>query len=48
MGEHATPDRWAVVGANASWIVIPLLILWRMWNTEHPFTRPIGGQPQGV
>lgn len=27
----------AVVGANASWIVFPVLIITRMWRSEEPF-----------
>jgi peptidoglycan biosynthesis protein MviN/MurJ (putative lipid II flippase) len=29
-GPSATPHLLSVVGANASWIIAPLLILWRM------------------
>jgi hypothetical protein len=28
-----------VVLSNLAWIVFPLLIIGRMWGTEHPFTR---------
>jgi len=34
-GAHATPHLAAVVGANASWIVVPALILYRM--SREPF-----------
>ena len=40
MGEFASPNILAVVGANASWVIIPLLLIWRMWDAEHPFTKP--------
>ena len=40
MGEHASPELWAVLLANASWLLMPILLLWRMWHAEHPFTRP--------
>jgi len=39
MGEFASPNIVAVLGANASWLIVPLLLLWRMWSAEHPFTR---------
>ena len=29
-GPHATPHLPAVLGANASWVIVPLLIIWRM------------------
>jgi hypothetical protein len=29
-GVHATPHLAAVLGANASWVIVPLLIIWRM------------------
>ena len=36
-GPSATPHLASVVGANASWIVAPLLVLWRM--RREPFPR---------
>jgi hypothetical protein len=41
-GPHATPHLAAVIGANASWIVAPLLILWRMRKEPFP---PAARQP---
>ena len=41
-GPHATPHLAAVVGANASWIVAPLLILWRMRREPFPRTEAAG------
>jgi hypothetical protein len=38
-GTHASPHCAAVLGANASWIVFPLIIIGRMWNRERPFTE---------
>src|SRR5215469_207239 len=32
-----------VVGANASWIIFPVIILLRMGLAEHPFTRQAAG-----
>jgi hypothetical protein len=40
MGEFASPNILAVLGANASWVIVPILLIWRMWNAEHPFTEP--------
>ena len=36
LGAPATPHLAAVIGANASWIVAPLLILWRMRREPFP------------
>jgi hypothetical protein len=38
-GVHAAPRPWIVVGANLSWIVFPLLIIWRMGRNAHPFSE---------
>ena len=40
-GAHATPQLGAVLLANASWVIFPLLIIYRMWRSPHPFTREI-------
>ena len=40
MGEFASPNILAVLGANASWVIVPILLIWRMWDAEHPFTKP--------
>ncbi len=37
-GPHATPHLVSVIGANASWVIIPLLILFRM--RKDPFPAP--------
>jgi hypothetical protein len=43
-GPHATPHLAAVVGANASWIIFPAYILYRMWRYAEPFAvRSSGG-----
>jgi len=39
-GEYASDSLGIVLLANASWILIPILILWRFRNDPHPFTRP--------
>jgi hypothetical protein len=39
-GDHATPHPAAVVGANLAWLLVPILVVWRMARAEHPFTEP--------
>lgn len=39
IGPHATPARGLVLLVNAPWFLFPLLMLWRMGGTEHPFAR---------
>jgi hypothetical protein len=38
-GQYRTPHLALVIAANASWIIFPLIILFRMGLNEHPFTR---------
>lgn len=38
MGDHAASSPAIVAMANASWFLIPLLLIVRVWP-EHPFTR---------
>lgn len=38
-GEHASPHPFVVVGANASWAILPVLMIWRMSRSPHPFTE---------
>jgi hypothetical protein len=38
-GAFATPRPGIVLAANAAWFLFPLVILWRMGRSEHPFTR---------
>lgn len=40
-GPHATPHFPIVLLLNLPWIVIPALIVARMWRGEHPFTRAV-------
>ncbi len=42
-GIHATPAPGAVVAANAAWLVVPIVVVWRMARSEHPFTREVAG-----
>jgi emopamil binding protein len=38
-GIHATPSPGVVVAANAPWLLVPLVVVWRVARSEHPFTR---------
>jgi hypothetical protein len=38
-GPHATPRLGMVLLANAGWVAFPLLVIARMWKSEHPFTE---------
>ncbi|HLY30331.1 MAG TPA: emopamil-binding family protein [Ktedonobacterales bacterium] len=38
-GANATPHFPIVLLANLPWLVFPIIIIARMWRTEHPFTR---------
>jgi hypothetical protein len=40
-GPHASPHPWVVVGANASWLVFPVLVAWRMSRAPHPFSEEL-------
>ena len=40
-GIHATPAPATVVAANAAWLVVPVVVVWRMARSEHPFTREV-------
>ena len=42
-GIHATPHPGVVVAANASWMIVPALVVWRM-RSEHPFTEEAEGE----
>jgi EXPERA (EXPanded EBP superfamily) len=37
-GTHATPHPATVVAANAAWLLVPVLVVWRVGRSEHPFT----------
>ena len=43
-GQWASPDFPLVLLANLPWLVLPLVIIGRMWRSERPFTRlvPVG------
>jgi hypothetical protein len=40
-GQYKTPELGLVVAANISWIIFPLIILFRMGLQAHPFRRPV-------
>ena len=37
-GEHASPELGYVLLANSSWVIFPLLVLYRMWPSPFPFS----------
>ncbi len=37
-GPHASPEVFIVILANASWIIFPLLLIWKMWKNPNPFS----------
>ena len=41
LGVHASPRPLVVLAANAGWIVVPMIVLWRMARKEHPFTEKL-------
>ena len=42
-GSHPTPNLPIVLLANASWFLMPVLIIYRMARDAHPFTREAPG-----
>jgi hypothetical protein len=42
LGVHATPAPLVVVGANLPWLLMPLVVGWRVLRTPHPFTEESG------
>lgn len=38
-GTYPTPEPGRVWMANLSWIIFPLLTLYRMWRSVHPFSK---------
>jgi len=41
LGVHASPHPFVVLAANASWFVVPILVVWRMAGKQHPFTEEL-------
>jgi hypothetical protein len=40
-GQYASPDFPMVLLANLPWLLLPLIIIGRMWRSERPFTPPV-------
>ncbi len=40
-GAHAAPNFPLVLLFNLPWLVFPVIIIARMWRSEHPFTREV-------
>jgi len=38
-GIHAAPNPAAVVAANLAWLLLPVVVVARLWRSEHPFTE---------
>jgi len=41
-GATPAPSPWIVTAANASWAIVPLVVIWRMARSDHPFTEESG------
>jgi hypothetical protein len=41
MGPHATPSPGLVLALNAPWLLFPMYVIRRMYNTETPFTETV-------
>jgi hypothetical protein len=41
MGAHATPAPLMVLALNAPWLLVPVYVIKRMYNTETPFTQSL-------
>jgi hypothetical protein len=39
VGAHATPHLGMILLANAPWVIVPLVLLYRMGTRPHPFPR---------
>ena len=37
-GEHASPQLARVFLSNAGWVIFPLIVLFRMWPSNTPFS----------
>jgi EXPERA (EXPanded EBP superfamily) len=37
-GEHASPQLMRVLLSNAAWVAFPLIVLYKMWRSIHPFS----------
>lgn len=43
-GAHASGHLGAVFAANGPWIIVPLLVIYRMYNAERPFTVQVADE----
>jgi hypothetical protein len=43
-GDHASPALMRVLYSNAAWVIFPLIVLFRMGRSVHPFTSPADGR----
>ena len=39
-GPNASPYPLIVLLENLAWVIFPIYIIYRMWRSPHPFTRP--------
>ena len=44
-GVHAAPRPAVVVAANGAWLVVPVVVVWRMARDAHPFTVEAAASP---
>jgi hypothetical protein len=48
-GPYASPQLPVVLALNLPWLLVPALLIARMWRAEHPFTRLVPEEsPQAV
>lgn len=40
-GQYATPELGRVLMANAAWLIFPVIVLYRMWRSVHPFSMEV-------
>lgn len=40
-GAHRTDHLPLVIGANLSWLIFPILVVWRVGGSAHPFTKSV-------
>lgn len=45
LGSTPTDHLPMVLALNLPWFSFPILMLWRMWKTDHPFTREVKEPP---
>ena len=45
LGPHASDSLGMVIAANFTWMLMPVVVMARMWNADHPFTAPVATEP---